>query len=82
MTIDEADMGIEKIVVQTIDYLNKNAEGMYPLTFESKEQEDGSHYNGFMNNGKKTLFGMRTTKNGFVYYGEWKNNARNGWGIY
>ena len=36
VTIDEADMGIEKIVVQTIDYLNKNAEGMYPLTFENK----------------------------------------------
>ena len=37
VTIDEADVGIEKIVVQTIDYLNKNAVGLYPLTFESKE---------------------------------------------
>ena len=55
---------------------------MYPLTFERKELEDGSQYNGFMHHGHKTLFGMRTTKNGFVYYGEWKNNARNGWGIY
>jgi hypothetical protein len=36
VTIDEADMGIEKIVVQTIDYLNKNAEGMYPLQFNKK----------------------------------------------
>lgn len=36
VTLDEAEMGIEKIVVQTIDYLNKNAKGMQPLTFEDK----------------------------------------------
>lgn len=75
-------MGIEKIVVQTIDYLNKNAEGMYPLMFHKKQLEDGSVYNGFLYNGSKTLFGMRAYKTGFVYYGEWKNDARNGWGVY
>ena len=25
VTIDEADMGIEKIIVQTVDYLDKHA---------------------------------------------------------
>ena len=25
---------------------------------------------------------MRDYRNGYVYYGEWKNNCRNGWGIY
>ena len=36
VTIDETDMSIEKIIVQTVDYLDKNAAGMYPLSFEKK----------------------------------------------
>ena len=75
-------MGIEKIIVQTIDYLDKKAEGMYPLTFEKREVEDGSMYNGFFYKGMRSVFGMRIYKNGYVYYGEWKHNAKNGWGIY
>jgi hypothetical protein len=30
----------------------------------------------------RTMFGMRKYKNGFIYYGEWKINAKNGWGTY
>lgn len=55
---------------------------MYPLTFEKKEIEDGSIYNGFIYKGLRSLFGMRLYKNGYVYYGEWKNGAKSGWGIY
>jgi hypothetical protein len=28
------------------------------------------------------VIGMRKYKNGFIYYGEWANDTRNGWGIY
>ena len=37
VTIDAVDMGIEKIIVQTIDYLDKNSEGLYPLVFEKRQ---------------------------------------------
>lgn len=48
VTIDEAEVGIEKIVVQTIDYLNKHAEGIQPLMYGTQELEDGSVYQGFL----------------------------------
>lgn len=28
------------------------------------------------------MFGARRYKNGFSYYGEWRINAKNGWGVY
>jgi hypothetical protein len=28
------------------------------------------------------MFGTRRYKNGFAYYGEWRINAKNGWGVY
>lgn len=44
VTIDEAEVGIEKIVVKTIDYLNKHAEGVRPLIYTKQTLEDGSVY--------------------------------------
>ena len=75
-------MGIEKIIVKTIDYLNKNSEGLTPLFYGTQNLEDGSVYNGFLHQNKRTLFGMRKYKNKGVYYGEWKHNAKNGWGVF
>lgn len=42
MTIDETELGIEKILPQTLAYLDKCAEDRYPLIFDKKELEDGS----------------------------------------
>lgn len=67
---------------QTLAYLDRCAAGRYPLTFEKKVLEDGSEYTGFYEKGIRTMFGMRRYKNGFVYYGEWRINAKNGYGIY
>jgi hypothetical protein len=33
VTVDEAEVGIEKILPQALAYLDKCAEGHYPLTF-------------------------------------------------
>ena len=46
VTIDETAVGIEKILPQTIAYLDKCAEGRYPLVFDKKLLEDGSQYIG------------------------------------
>jgi len=39
-------------------------------------------YRGFFYQGAKSVVGMKTFKTGYVYYGEWKNNYREGWGAY
>lgn len=80
--IDEAAAGLELIITQTIDYLTKSASGMHPLTFEAKNMDDGTFYQGFLYKNNKSLLGMRDYKNGFIYYGEWRNNCRSGWGVY
>jgi hypothetical protein len=54
---------------QALAYLDKNAEGYYPLIFEKKLIEDGSEYLGFLCKGARTMFGKRKYKNGFTYYG-------------
>ena len=82
VTMDEAEAGLEHIVVQTVDYLNKHAAKLQGLTYEFKHLDDGTDYNGFMAGGNRVLLGMRDYKNGYVYYGEWKHNCRNGWGVY
>ena len=82
VAIDEAEVGLELIITQTIHYLGEKASGLYPLHFESKNLDDGTYYQGFINKNNKSLLGLRDYKNGYVYYGEWKNNCRSGWGVY
>lgn len=79
---DEAEAGLEVIITQTIQYMGKTASGLAPLTFETKNQEDGTFYQGFLHKNNRVLLGFRDYKNGYVYYGEWKNNCRSGWGVY
>ena len=66
VTVNETELGIEKVLPQTLAYLDKQAEGHYPLTFEKKVLEDGSEYTGFYEKGVRTMFGMRKYKNGFI----------------
>ena len=42
VTVDEAEIGIEKILPQALAYLDRCAEGRYPLIFDKKTLEDGS----------------------------------------
>ena len=79
---DQAAVGIETIIVQTVEYLKRTSTGLYPLIYDEKELEDGTYYNGFRSQGYRTLLGLRDYKNGFKYYGEWRNNCRSGWGVY
>ena len=46
MTIND-DLGIEKLLPQTLAYLEKKAEGHYPLVFDKRVLEDGSEFTGF-----------------------------------
>ena len=69
VTIDEAEAGLEHIIIQTVDYLNKHAKHLSGLTYESKHLEDGTDYSGFFSGGNRVLIGMRDYKNGYVYYG-------------
>ena len=82
MTIDEAEAGLEMIITQVIQYLGKSAGGLHPLHFETKTLDDGTYYQGFIHKNNRVLLGMRDYKNGYVYFGEWKNNCRSGWGVY
>lgn len=64
-------MGIDRLMIQTIDYINKNVpdKNMLPLSFDREELLDGSVYIGFFREGEKSLFGKKTYRNGFEYYG-------------
>lgn len=52
------------------------------LKFQRRILEDTSEYVGFYSKGARNLIGMRKYKTGPVYYGEWANDTRNGYGIY
>lgn len=80
--VDEATVGLENIIVQTVEYLKKTSTGLYPLIYDQKWLQDGTYYNGFIYKGYRSLLGLRDYRNGFIYFGEWKNNCRNGWGVY
>ena len=82
VVVDEAEAGLELIIVQTVNYLGKSASGMAPLLFETKNLDDGTFYQGFIHKNNKVLLGMRDYKNGNIYYGEWRNNCRSGWGVF
>lgn len=52
------------------------------LKFERKLLQDSSEYVGFFSKNARNLIGMRKYKSGFIYFGEWSNDIRHGWGIF